>query len=123
LFYEIANVRQNPGEERRRWLWSEDMDLTVWYDDLGQITSWQLAYRQAADEFALTWGKSRGWRHQRVDTGGGSRLAKQTALLSHHVDFDPTALGQHFARIAHSLPPAIDAFVRAALRQMNTAAR
>ncbi len=30
---EIIHVRQVPGDPRRRWFSSDDMDLIVWYDD------------------------------------------------------------------------------------------
>ena len=41
---EIVDVRQVPGEPKRRWFSSDDIDLIVWLDDSGAPVSFQLCY-------------------------------------------------------------------------------
>ena len=52
---EIIHVRQVPGDPRRRWFSSDDMDLIVWYDDSDAPIGFQLCYDKLRSERALRW--------------------------------------------------------------------
>src|SRR5690242_6752512 len=86
MLMEFQNVRQVPGEPRRRWFTSEDVDLVVWCDESGCAIAFQLCYDKARSERALTWKPDCGFSHRAVDDGEGSRgKYKATPILGEHV--------------------------------------
>ncbi len=60
MLRELADVRQIPGEPRRRWFADDYFDLIVWFDKRGQIIGFQLCYDLPRDEHALTWHEEHG---------------------------------------------------------------
>src|SRR5712671_7091134 len=66
---EIIHVRQVPGDPRRRWFSSDDMDLIVWYDDSDALIGFQLCYDKLRSERALRWEPEVGYRHTAIDNG------------------------------------------------------
>jgi len=66
---ELADTRQVPGEPRRRWFSSPDLDLIVWLDDAEALIGFQLCYDKTRGERALTWRADRGYDHSAVDDG------------------------------------------------------
>ena len=69
LLRELADIRQVPGEPRRRWFSSPDLDLIVWLDDADTMLGFQLCYDKTRGERALTWRADRGYDHAAVDDG------------------------------------------------------
>ena len=63
LLRELADIRQVPGEPRRRWFSSPDLDLIVWLDDADTMLGFQLCYDKSRGERALTWRADRGYDH------------------------------------------------------------
>lgn len=37
MLYEIKNIRQYEGEQKRRWFFDREIDLTVWFDESDDI--------------------------------------------------------------------------------------
>jgi uncharacterized protein RhaS with RHS repeats len=90
MLREIAGVRQDQAELRRRWFQDDYLDLFVWVDRSGQMTAFQLAYDRTGDEHLLEWEHSRGYLHRRVvDDRGTSRGIGGSPLL---------AIGQRFPK-------------------------
>ena len=77
------NVRQVPGESRRRWFTCDTQDLVVWFDVAGSVSGFQLCYDKDSDERALTWRLEQGFSHMAVDSGeAATRLQyKSTPIL------------------------------------------
>jgi Uri superfamily endonuclease len=69
MLTEYRNVRQNPGEDRRRWFSDEDIDLIVWQADSGRLSGFQLCYNKQRTEHALMWRAGQSLEHYRVDNG------------------------------------------------------
>jgi len=67
MLREIRGVRQNEGEDIRRWFTDENWDLYVWADPSGKITGFQLCYDKQDREKAFTWFSGRGYSHTKVD--------------------------------------------------------
>ena len=44
MLLEIRNVDQVPGEPRRRWFFSHEQDLLIWFVEGGKPVAFQLSY-------------------------------------------------------------------------------
>jgi hypothetical protein len=69
MLKEILDVRQVPGDARRRVFFSEDLDLTVWLDNRDGIVGFELCYDKETSERAVRWSRGKGFLHQKVDDG------------------------------------------------------
>ena len=119
---EIVDVRQVPGEPKRRWFFSDDIDLIVWLDDSGEPVSFQLCYLcydKLLSEHGLTWEPESGFVHFVVDGGeqGGRFQYKSTPILVADEHFDAKRVTSRFTRVSGQLPSVIVEFVTERLRQ------
>lgn len=113
MLHEIKKVRQIPGEPKRRWFNSADMDLIVWQRGDGQPCGFQLCYDKGHAERALTWRDGIGFEHRAVDDGeasGGGRM-KASPILVPDGAFQEAQVLRLFLENAGKLPEAITAFV------------
>ncbi len=69
MLRELHDVRQITGDARRRVFSSDDLDLTVWFDDRDEILGFELCYDKEKNERALRWSREEGFLHQKVDDG------------------------------------------------------
>jgi hypothetical protein len=124
---EISNVRQVPGELRRRWFTSETMDLIVWVDDTDMPVQLQFCYdkgRRRAER-AFTWKPERGFTHQSVDDGeseNSGRSYKATPLLVTDSSFNTERVCSLFVNGSEQLPSHIIDFVTAKIHEYQSAA-
>jgi hypothetical protein len=113
--HEIDNPRQVPGEPRRRWFYSHEMELIVWVDEAGAPTGFQLCYDKPVRERVLTWGERTGFEHAAVDEDEASGKHKGAPVLVPAPPEDVAALRERFARVASTLPEDVARFVSAKL--------
>ena len=111
MLYEIPNPRQNPGEPHRRWFYSLEQDLYVWYYEEAEIIAFQLCYSKRDNHRALYWRNDRGYAHLRVD----ERWRNSTPLLVADGSFDKDAVLIRFRQLADQLPRDLVEFVDARL--------
>ena len=97
MLFEVPNVQQVRGEPRRRWFFSHEQDLLVWFDDDGRPVAFQLSYGKYRDEHAIRW---------KVDRG-----------FTHYAALSASRLAQQFTELAFEVPPEIAEFVAARLRE------
>lgn len=82
MLREIRHVRQIAGEPARRWFTSHDLDLIVWENAGGQLSSFQLCYSKGVRSHALTWHANGGFTHRVIDDGEtGGPCYKATPIL------------------------------------------
>jgi hypothetical protein len=67
MIREIKDVRQNRGEDRRRWFTDQYWDLYIWSDDRNRITGFQLCYDKTGREHAFNWFNGKGYSHTKVN--------------------------------------------------------
>jgi len=118
-FAEVRHVRQVPGEPRRRWFNSRDLELIVWLDESGSPIGFQLCYDRRRAEHALTWTPELGFLHMAVDDGekeAGLRY-KATPILVPDGHFNANRVSGLFAEASGTLPPEVAELVAAKLRQ------
>lgn len=102
---ELRDTRQVPGEPRRRWFSSPDLDLIVWLDDDEQLVGFQLCYDKTRGERALTWRLGRGYDHMGVDDGeSGPGQYKSTPILVADGFFDRARVAEIFLECSESVP-------------------
>lgn len=99
LMYEIRKVRQNKGEPFRRWFFSHDLDLIVWYEN-NCFYGFQLCYDVQGDQHAITWFIDRGFTHTRVDAGDTVPGKPRTPILLPNGFFDNVRIANQFKKAA-----------------------
>lgn len=120
MLREAKNVRQNPGEPRRRWFEDEFFDLIVWFEPGEEIWGFQLCYDREHKPRALTWTRQYGYRHDGIDTGEyvwGSSL-NSPVLVADGV-FDTVTIPDKLEKAAAELPHAVASFVLEKARRYN----
>ena len=81
MLVEIRNVKQEPGHFRR-WFESDELELVIWQQTSeAEVDGFQLIYRNASQERALTWRKAGGFAHARVHTGDTHPFKNSTPVL------------------------------------------
>ena len=117
LLREVRNVRQIPGDPRRRWFCSEALDLLVWFSSKDKLVGFQLCSRKRAEEHALTWRAGTGFEYASVDSGEqhGPLAYKGTPILRPNGAFDLKQLQEAFGNAAVELPAGIRCFISQAL--------
>lgn len=112
MLHEVEKVRQVPGEGPRRWFCDQYFDLIVWYEKNGSVMGFQLCYDKSYKERALTWRRSIGFSHEKVDDGEGRPgRVKGTPILVPDGLFDASAITERFARESAEIDPALAALV------------
>lgn len=122
MFTEIKQVRQIPGEDRRRWFAAEGMDLIVWEGGKAGFTGFQLCFDKGGVSRALTWDALRGFNFNRVDEGDNRcGKYKQSPILIPAGLFDAQELIEPFSVSSPGLPEEVAAFVKAKLEEFSPA--
>lgn len=112
MLYEIKNIRQYEGEQKRRWFFDREIDLTVWFDESDDIVGFQLCYDKIQNHRALTYHKDSGYRHNRVDDGESwNSIGKGTPILFADGPFDGRRIAELFAQRSQELPKQISQYV------------
>ena len=108
--YEIRNVQQIRGELNRRWFFSHEMDLIVWFDEDDKPISFQLSYDKQRNERAIRWKPAYGYSHHEVeDNRSGARAG--SALLTPAGAFDAPRVRSRFLALSAAVPWAITQYV------------
>lgn len=117
MLLEIPNVAQVPGEPRRRWFFSHEQDLLIWFGDDGEPVAFQLSYGKYRNEHAIRWKAGRGFTHHRVDDGESGALASHAPLLTADGDFNASHVLRRFRALSAEMPREIADFVVARLKE------
>jgi len=113
---EIPNIKQYPGEPRRRWFAAETMDLFVWFSESGDIVAFQLAYDKPHAERAISWKSGKGFSHTRVDDGANPGGHPGTPLLVEDGSFDTSRVLAAFQSQASGIDQDIVRFISLRLK-------
>lgn len=112
MLYEIKNIRQNEGEPRRRWFIDDYFDLVVWLSEADEIEGFQLCYDKTRNQHALTWSRSTGYMHNRVDSGEDKPgKPKGIPLLVADGDFRHEEIANRFRKESKKLDPQLSELV------------
>jgi hypothetical protein len=115
MLREIAGVRQNEGEDRRRWFTDKEWDLYVWYNEADEISGFQLCYDKEDREKAITWFAKRGFSHTKVNFDsevfrwGGPRM--RTSVLVRDGLLDKESVLSRFREDSRNIDPQVVEFV------------
>ncbi len=105
------------GDYRRSWMSDDYFDLIVWYEPSNAICGFQLCYGKPEFERALTWLKTRGFSHSKVDSGEDDPEANRTPILLPDGSFPTTEVSCEFRRRSEELPKSLRNFVLAKVKQ------
>ena len=121
MLVEIKDVRQVPGEGRRRWFTDSELDLIVWYEG-DEVSGFQLCYGKPRNEHALTWRRPAKYTHTRVDDGEGPWGPKMTPVLVQDGSFQWDAIARQFRAASAEIEPDISELVCSRLAEYPLAA-
>ena len=109
---ECISIRQLPGESKRRWFSSKDLDLIVWFSDEDYFRGFELRYDKRGYERSLRWTSSGGFYHMAVDDGEQNLgKYKETPVLVVNGQFDARQVYSDFSAASHTLPQEIAEYV------------
>jgi hypothetical protein len=113
MLYEIKNVKQYPNEPKRKWFFDHSMDLTVWFDEHENVLGFQLCYNKTDVPHALTWTRSMGYRHNRIDDGESGRVGKKKGIpiLLQDGMFPHLEVAESFKSASGKIDPSLSSFV------------
>lgn len=114
MLRELRNTVQVPGEQPRRWFFSHEQDLLVWFGEDNKPTAFQLAYGKSRQEHALRWKAGLGFAHYEVDAG---EYERQVPFLIQDGAFDSFAVLEAFLELSSEVPKEIVEFVADRLRE------
>ena len=120
MLREVEAVKQEPGEDFRRWFRDEYFDLYVWSDQGGVITGFQLCYDKPGDEHALTWFRDKGFFHHRIDPGDQAPNKNRTPTLVQDGLFQGDEVARRFAESGKTLDAGLAAFITQKLTEYQT---
>ncbi len=110
MLTEFDNVRQIPGEPRRRLFSSNYFHLYVWYDEAGAFCGFQLCYDISGNERALSLIKGK-FVHAGIDGGEFSPRSNMTPILVRDGSFQHAAVLERFKNEALGLEDDIRDYV------------
>lgn len=116
MLRELVKTRQIDGEAPRKWYFSHELDLVVWFDPHCKPYSFQLAYAKYHGEHSISWHREKGYQHYVVDDGEGSYGKAQTPFLYSDGAFSKDKVLQQFLELSNELPAEVIALVTKALR-------
>lgn len=112
MLYEVAHVRRNPDEARRRWFTDAAMDLIVWVDEADRILGFQLCYDRRRSHRAISWFAEKGYMHHRVDSGEKRPgRPKSTPLMAVDGPFPRNQVADAFRQRGACLPEGMAEFI------------
>lgn len=115
---ELVNVRQIPGELKRRWFFSKDFDLIVWLSDDQGFAGFELCYDKRRNEHSIVWSKDGGFLHMAVDDGEQRPgNFKSSPIMVSDGLFDVARIRSAFLEASQALPSEIAHYVLQALEQ------
>jgi len=118
LLRELPDTRQIPGEPKRRWFNSPELDLIVWLGSDDRPSGFQLCYDKLRRERALTWHESRGYDHAAIDSGEGMPTKyKGTPILVADGLFESDQVKENFLEASAEIPEDIRTFVAGVLER------
>ena len=117
MLREVLNTYQAPDEPPRRFFFSHEQDLWVWFGEDGEPVAFQLAYGKYRNEHAIRWKAARGFSHEQVDDGENAGLVKQSPILIADGAFDAAGVVERFLELSAEVPKGIVDFVAARLRE------
>ena len=119
MLRELPNTKQVEGEPPRKWYFSHDLDLVVWFDPAGIPCAFQLAYNKYRGEHSISWHFERGYRHYVVDDGERHSGCFETPFLYANGPFNRDAVLERFLAQSGGLPVSVAELVAEKLREFS----
>jgi hypothetical protein len=102
-----SSFSRRDGSVIRRWFTNESIDLIVWYNLDGEISSFQLCYGKPRNERAITWKRAKGLSHHTVDAGEDNPMKNKTPILKNGASSDMDEVIRIFSEASGSIDKAV----------------
>lgn len=118
MLYEVKDVRQICGEEKRRWFVDEAFDLLIWETGDKRITGFQLCYNKEGIRHVLSWQEETGYMHNLLDEGEDRPgKYKMSPILVMNGQFSGDRVAEMFLNSSIFLEKHISSFIYGKIRQ------
>ncbi len=117
MLEEIAGVRQDNPELRRRWFHDDYFDLFIWQSPASSIVAFQLCYDIHSHERVLSWRESSGFSHNRIDSGEARPEKNMTPILVADGALPLDDVLARFVRRSRTMERAVSHFIVSKLRE------
>ena len=117
------STKPTQSDFARRWLTDDYFDLIVWYEPGGGIHGFQLCYDKPGQERALTWTQSRGFAHNKVDSGESAPEGNLTPILVPDGAFHAVRVREEFLNRCTQMDALIRQFVLAKIDEFASAGK
>lgn len=121
MLREIHRVKQERGQDRRRWFTDEYWDLYVWSRPDGQFSGFQLCYGKPDAERALTWMAEGRPTHTAVSETSPGRAAAtnlEASILVADGEMDVRRVAQRFWRESRHIDNDVRRYVVIKLKKL-----
>jgi hypothetical protein len=112
MLREMAHVRQQDPQLRRRWFRDDYFDLFTWQRPDGGIVGFQLCYDLPSFERVLSWREAQGYSHHRVDGGEASPYKNMTPIMTLDGVMPLLTVLMEYDRRSVELEPGVRLFLR-----------
>lgn len=118
---ELKSGQRKIDASYRRWFYSPDMDLVLWYEAGGSISGFELYYDKNFNEHVFIWRNDGGFAHLAVDDGeqGPVLEYKEAPILIPDGDIDVSRIKRLFDESSDGLPDDLVLLVRRKLEQFS----
>ena len=112
--FELKSNQHDVAASRRRWFYSPDMDLVVWYETDGSVSGFELYYDKNSSEHVFIWRVDGGFSHLAVDDGDQKPVLefKEAPILIPDGHVDAERIKSLFEDSNERMPNDIAALVR-----------
>ncbi len=113
-------LNQHEDKKNHRWFINDYFDLTLWEDETGEISGFQLSYDKINNEHVLTWKKQTGYFHDKVDDGElfPDKYKASPILISDGI-FKSEKIARKFKEISNEIDKDVSSFVYEKLINYN----
>lgn len=101
----------------KRWFSDANHDLFVWLNADGQVMAFQFSYDKTGNEHLLSWNKSYGYSHDRIDDGEDVHMhIKMSPIMVPNGTVNCAQVAETFRSVSELLEPELVEFIYRKLR-------
>lgn len=113
MLRKISTVHTKPGEPRKLWFNSQEVDLFLWISERDEVIRFQLSYDKPNSEKSLVWDHQQGVEHAVVDDGSRPGKHPSAPILLGETSFDKNKLFNLLDEHGGELPDKYLRFIQA----------
>ena len=107
-----ANKNIQDGKLKKRWFYSDEVDLFMWTDQEGEFVDFQLSYDKSRVEKVLRWSVKSGFTHCVIDSGDLSPESNMSPLFLPMCECPDESIIKMFDEVSKNIDKTVFNFVK-----------